>query len=203
MMRSMAASMLDGSVAGSGIAESGNQRFGLVSRERLVGQSELVVFAALEHVHDDTEQAFIGGDGVGNRTGAAQIIGCDGIGFAYRLDIHHLQPAFAQHVQVLRYGLIKRSAEISSKLDARVFPHNKHKNAPGPVSPGPDALFGKYSPGFNGCRSSLPPAWPSLLRDDTGSGRSRTARGDAATCSESRTSRSRYHHPVLRVLLAS
>src|SRR5262245_25694814 len=130
MMRSMAASMLDGSPA-----ESGNERLGLVSRDRLIGVSELVVFAALEHLHDDTEQAFIGGDGVGNRTGAAQIIGCDGIGFAYRLDIHHLQPAFDQHVQVLRYGLIKRSAEISSKWDAEVIPHNKHKSAPGPVNP--------------------------------------------------------------------
>ena len=33
----------------------------------------------------------------------------------HRLDIHHLQPTFDQHVQVLRYEQIKRSTQISSK----------------------------------------------------------------------------------------
>src|SRR5215510_13611317 len=143
MMRSMAASMLDGSIAGSGIAESGNERFGLESRDRLVGQSDLVVLAALEQLHDDAEQAFIGGDGIGDRAGPAQIIGCDGVGFAYRLDIHHLQSTFDQHVQVLRYGLIKRSAEISSKSGCRgLFHAINTKTHRAWQIPGPDALLG-------------------------------------------------------------
>src|ERR1700751_2126240 len=115
MMRSMAASM-DGSVAGSG-----NERFGLESGDRLVGKPDLVELATLEQLHDDAEQAFIGGYGVGDRAGPAQIIGCDGVGFAHGLDIHHLQTAFDQHIQVLRYGRIKRSTQISSKSGYQDF----------------------------------------------------------------------------------
>ena len=40
------------------------------------------------------------------------------------------------------------------------------------------------------------PAWPKFLTGDTGSGRSRTARGGAATCSASRTPRSRCRRPA-------
>src|SRR5262245_15424528 len=115
MMRSMAASM-DGSVA-----RSGNERFGLESGDRLVGKPDLVVLAPLEQLHDDAEQTFIGCESIGDRAGPAQIVGCDGVGFAHHLDIHHLQTAFEQHVQVLRYGWIMRSTKISCKSGHHVF----------------------------------------------------------------------------------
>src|SRR5689334_6961174 len=110
MMRSMAASM-DGSIAGSD-AGSGNECFCLESGDRLIGKPDLVELAALEQLHDDAKQALIGGDGVGDLASPAQITGCDSVGFTHVLDIYHLQSAFDQHLQVLRYGPIKRSTQI-------------------------------------------------------------------------------------------
>jgi hypothetical protein len=51
-------------------------------RDRLVGEPEPVEFAALEYLHDDSEQPLVGDEAVGNGAGAAQVIGGDRIGIA-------------------------------------------------------------------------------------------------------------------------
>src|SRR5665213_271119 len=106
MMRSMAASMKS--------SVNSNQFGGLEFRDRLVGEPEPVHFAALEQPHDDLQQPFVGGEGVGNGAGAAQVIRCDGIGIADRLDIHHPQSALDQHGPVLRFGGISTVVGKSS-----------------------------------------------------------------------------------------
>src|SRR5665213_3406565 len=85
MMRSMAASM--------GSSSLGDNVDGFEFRDRLVGEPDPVVFAAVKHRDDELEQAIIGGDRVG---------------VADHLDIHHLQTALDQHDLSLRYGGIKR-----------------------------------------------------------------------------------------------
>src|SRR6185295_3541877 len=101
MMRSMAESM------DSSLAVMSMQRFwsseardalrGFELRDRLVGEPELVEFAAMKHLHDDFQQAVVGHESVGNGAGLAQIIRRDRIGIADRLDIHDPQAALDQH----------------------------------------------------------------------------------------------------------
>src|SRR5947209_13819939 len=113
MIRSIAASMESSlevmSMSGLKLRNS-NGPGGLELRNGLVGEPDLVEFAAVKHLHDDLQQPVVGDERIGNGAGLAQVIRRDGIGIADRLDIHHLQAALDQHAQVLRYGLIKRKA---------------------------------------------------------------------------------------------
>src|SRR5581483_5367366 len=89
MMRSIAASM-------SGSGWSGKCS-GFEFGDRLVGKSELVDFAAVKHPYDDLKQPFVGGDAVGNRAGASQIIGGNGVSVAHHLHIQDANSTFDQH----------------------------------------------------------------------------------------------------------
>src|SRR5580704_4123004 len=89
MMRSIAASM-------SGSEWSGKYA-GLEFGDRLVGKFQLVDFAAVKHSYDDLKQPLVGGDVLANRAGAAQIIGCDGVGVAHHLHIQDANSTFDQH----------------------------------------------------------------------------------------------------------
>src|ERR1700736_3170405 len=89
MMRSIAASM-------SGSGWSGKYS-GLKFGDRLVGKFQLVDFAAVKHPYDDLKQPLVGGDVVGNRAGAAQIVGGDGISVAHHLHIQDAHSTFDQH----------------------------------------------------------------------------------------------------------
>src|SRR3984893_19102609 len=90
MMRSIAASMESSFLRSD---EFGGFKLG----DRLVGEPDLVEFAAPKQLHDDLEQLFIGSDGVADGAGPAEIIRGDGIGIADRPDIHDLQSALDQH----------------------------------------------------------------------------------------------------------
>src|SRR4051794_22785970 len=87
-------------------------------RDRLVGEAEPVVLAAMKHLHDDLERAVVGDEGVGNGAGPAQVIGGDGVGIADRLDVHHLQAALDQHVPVSEICMDK--AQLRTR-----FPYTK------------------------------------------------------------------------------
>src|SRR5712692_8591058 len=91
MMRSMAASMQSSSNFGS------NKFGGFKSGDRLVGEANLVEFAAVKHLHDDFEQPLVGGKTIGNSAGLAQIVGGDDIGIADHIHIHDPYPALDQH----------------------------------------------------------------------------------------------------------
>src|SRR5581483_10202332 len=65
--------------------------------DRLVGELQLVDFAAVKHPHDDLKQPLVGGDVVGDRAGAAQIVSGDGIGVAHHLHIQDTNTALDQH----------------------------------------------------------------------------------------------------------
>src|SRR5438105_9587669 len=95
MMRSMAASME--SFFGYRQASCRLNEFGLELRDRLVGEPDLVEFAALKHRHDDLEQSFVGDKGVAHRAGPPKVIRGDRIGIAHRLGIHDLQSTLDQH----------------------------------------------------------------------------------------------------------
>src|SRR5256885_17260947 len=62
-------------------------------RDRLVGEAEPVLLTALEQLHDDAEQALIGGESVRNGAGFAQIVRGDRVGVTDHLDIQRLNPA--------------------------------------------------------------------------------------------------------------
>src|ERR1700726_3374738 len=94
MMRSIAACMKSSRLSVTG---DRSDKFGFELPDRLVGEAELVVFAALEHLDDNFEQTFIGGETVGDRTGAAEIIGGDSVGIAHDFDAHDLYSALDQH----------------------------------------------------------------------------------------------------------
>src|ERR1700716_2397909 len=96
MMRSIAES-IESSVALMGIAEGSDALACLELQDRLVGQPDLVEFAAMKHRHDDFQQRVVGDEGVGNGAGLAQVIRRDRIGIADRLDIHYPQAALDQH----------------------------------------------------------------------------------------------------------
>src|SRR3954471_23472099 len=101
MMRSMAESM-DSSLGVMSMqrfwsSEAGCALRGFELPDRLVGEPDLVVFAAMKHLHDDFQQPVVGHEGVGNGAGLAQVIRRDRIGIADRLDIHHPQAALDQH----------------------------------------------------------------------------------------------------------
>src|ERR1700748_130862 len=101
MMRSMAESMESSlgvmSMQRVWSSEAHGALRGLELRDRLVGEPDLVEFAAVKHLHDDFEQAIIGYEGVGNGAGLAQVVRGDRIGIAHRLDIHDPQAALDQH----------------------------------------------------------------------------------------------------------
>src|SRR5271156_1308552 len=90
MIRSMAASMNPSrSTSGKfGGFEPGNG---------LVGDPDLVEFAALEHLYDDFKQPFVAREIVRHGAAAAKIVRGDGISVAHRIEIHDLQSAFDQH----------------------------------------------------------------------------------------------------------
>src|SRR5882757_5341162 len=109
---------------------------------------------------------------------------------------------------VLRYGWIKCEAGHKFHLPETRFgsTENKLKTGQKTKRTGPetraDALGGSYFLVI-GCRSFQNAGLAELersksLRADTGSGRSRTARADAATCSGSRTRRWRCRRPAPR-----
>src|SRR3954447_13904540 len=101
MMRSMAESMASSvavmSVQRLAVSKAVRGLRGFELRDRLVGEPDLVVFAAMKHLHDDFEQPIVGHEGVGNGAGLAQVIRRDRVGIADRLDIHDPQAALDQH----------------------------------------------------------------------------------------------------------
>src|SRR5712692_7381624 len=96
MMRSMAVSMAS-SRWHSDKFGCPDKFGGLKLRNRLVGEPDLVEFAAPKQLHDDLEQPFVGREAVVDGAGLSQIVRSDGIGIADHLDIHHLQSALDQH----------------------------------------------------------------------------------------------------------
>src|SRR6202051_505835 len=154
-----------------------DQGVGLEPGDRLVGEPDPVHFAALKHLDDDSQQPLVGGEAVGNRAGAAQVIGSNGIGVADRLHIHDPQSALDQHGLSLQCAGISTAPCKSSIMNTgfcyplfwRVFlalaglpsleTTRKNKNAPvrkaGPMRLGKAMWFLS-----SGCRSFKPPAWP-------------------------------------------
>src|SRR5689334_13751197 len=69
MIRSMAASMESSRCGGMGRREYGRDRSDALERlvpgDRLVGEPDLVELAALEQLHDNRQQLFVGGKAVG------------------------------------------------------------------------------------------------------------------------------------------
>src|SRR5882757_1458811 len=123
MMRSMAACM---KVSGW---TSDDEGFGFELGDRLVGEADLVEFAALKHRDDDLEQPLVGGKAVRDGAGLAQIVRGDGIGVAHHLDIHHLHSALDQHGLWLSVsGLIMRRSGRSSYLGYRCLGSQKPKS---------------------------------------------------------------------------
>src|ERR1700730_13397918 len=201
MMRSMAASTTSSSSLRSD--KFGGLEFG----DRLVGEANFVAFAALEHLHDYFEQPLVGGKTIGNGTGLAQIVGGNDVGIADHIHIHDPYSALDQHGFSPPIGLIKRDPGSSSLrkagfcfarfLHANRFPlRSKTLKKTKRTSPEnrTDALGGSifiiWLPVFLKRRLGRSCGRKSL-RDDTGSGRSRTARAGAATWSGARIPRSR------------
>src|SRR5882757_11444027 len=155
MMRSIAACM-DGSRAGSG----DDERLGFELGDCLVGEPDLVEFAALKHLHNDAEQPLVGDERVGDRAALAQIVGRDGVGFAHHLGIHDPQSALDQHSS--DSPLIPGDkAEPANKFQfgSSAFVHSQKRNRTGPKN-GPMRLLGsvgsfRWLPVF-----FEPPAWP-------------------------------------------
>src|SRR6266853_3598960 len=94
MMRSMAASM-DFFRCRSGSYRSNQLGFEL--RDRLVGEPDLVAFAALKQRDDDLKQPFVGDEAVADHAGLTKIVRGDGIGVADHLHAHNPQSALDQH----------------------------------------------------------------------------------------------------------
>src|ERR1700730_15162531 len=205
MMRSMAASTTSSSSFRSD--KFGGLEFG----DRLVGEANFVAFAVLEHLHDDFEQPFVGGESIGNGAGLAQIVGNNDVGIADHIHIHDPYPALDQHGFSPPIGLIKRDPGLEFPAESRFLPglcfarflHAnrfplrsktlKKTKRTGPANR-TDALGGSifiiWLPVFLKRRLGRSCGRKSL-RDDTGSGRSRTARAGAATWSGARIPRSR------------
>src|SRR6476661_9052055 len=101
MMRSTAASM-------GTFQFCSNQFEGFKLCNRLVGEPDPVVFAAMIHFDNDLEQRIVGGDAVADGAGSAKVVRGNGIGIANRLDIEYPQSALDQHGQLLRYGSTTR-----------------------------------------------------------------------------------------------
>src|SRR5260370_14570145 len=97
MMRSIAAASMESSFGVRTSCLRSDELSGFEMRNRLVGEPDLVEYAAPEQLHDDFEQPFVGCKGIGDDAGFSQIVRSDGIGFADHLDIHHLQSALDQH----------------------------------------------------------------------------------------------------------
>jgi hypothetical protein len=55
----------------------------------------------LEQSDDDFDKRLVGGHGVGDRAGLAEVVRGDGVGIAHHLHIHHLQSALDQHASPL------------------------------------------------------------------------------------------------------
>src|SRR5882757_7548332 len=96
MMRSIAASIESSGWVETGCSSS-DKLGGFELRNRLVGEPDLVEFAAPEQVHDDFEQPIVGRKSLGDDAGLSQIVRGDGVGIAHHLDIHHLHSALDQH----------------------------------------------------------------------------------------------------------
>src|SRR5665213_1922575 len=152
MMRSMAASM---NPRGCSDQFQGFLQ-GLEFRDCLVGEPDLVGFAAIEHVDDDLDEHLVGSDDVGNGAGFSKVIRRDGIGIADRLDIHHLQSALDQHD--FRPPMRRDKADAANRFHFRkpIFAARQSKTHR------PDAradAHGEVLAG-DGRRSSGMPAWP-------------------------------------------
>ena len=206
----------------------------------LLASRSPVEFAALEHLHDDLEQPFVGERGY--RQWRRSCAGSSTRWRRHRPPPRSSSPEFRARPACLtcsvtdptmregRDGSISEtrlgnlpfgrqtrtlrafhpeigSPRLGTRIDgcAKSQPEVMQKqNAPDPENRSRCALSGL---------TALPvhcpllaagllrwPAWPladeEILRADTGSGRSRTARGGAATCSASRTPRSRCRRPA-------
>src|SRR6266566_528654 len=105
MMRSMATSM-----ASSGFK---SDKFGgLELGDRLVGEPDLVGFAAVKHLNDDIEQPIVSHEIVRDGAGAAKIIRGDGISIANHAHIQDPYTALDQHgpKSFVRRGQVRKRA---------------------------------------------------------------------------------------------
>src|SRR6476646_2984040 len=96
MMRSMAASMKSSWLVVKRVRWWSNE-FGFELRDRLVGELDLVDFAALKQRDDDLKQPFVGDKAVADGAGPAKIVRGDAIGVAHYLHAHDPQSALDQH----------------------------------------------------------------------------------------------------------
>jgi hypothetical protein len=58
---------------------------------------DLVEFAALDHLHDDLQQPFVGSGVIGNGAGLVQVVRRYGVGVAHHFEVHHLNSTLDQH----------------------------------------------------------------------------------------------------------
>src|SRR6185437_3645828 len=157
MMRSMTASM---NPRGCSDKFQGLLQ-GLEFRDRLVGEPDLVGFAAIEHFDDDLDQHVVGGDDVGNSAGVSKVGRGEGIGIADRLDIHHLQSALDQHD--FRPPMRRDKADAADRFHfgEAIFA------APQGKTHRPDARADAHGGSLagDGRRSFAVPAWPFVAID--------------------------------------
>ncbi len=131
------------------LTASDDERFGLEFRDRLVGKPELVVLAALEHLHDDAEQAIMRqhpehGERIFLATGRADAAGCfiativtgaaiaSGV-FSRRLILSFACPAYFPDGNSARYAL------NASTLFSAIAPFHSNSSSPRRSPDAPDA----------------------------------------------------------------
>src|SRR5215471_3157502 len=81
-----------------GVSAMSSRELVLEADDRLVGEFEGVVFAAVQEAHDDAEQARVGGEIIGDRAAAAQMVRGYGVGVSRHLAIADAHSAFNQHI---------------------------------------------------------------------------------------------------------
>src|SRR2546421_3654971 len=156
MMRSMAASME--SFFGCRQASCRLNEFCLELRDRLVGEPDLVEFAALKTRPDDLKQAFVGDKGVAHRAGPPKVIRGDRIGIAHRLGIHDLQSTLDQHDLNPPIRIDKARRRQKFRFRKSLFLPTKTKRT-GPGNPG-RCEWGKSLVSRVAAGLFKVPAWP-------------------------------------------
>src|SRR3954453_8218567 len=191
MMRSMAESMAS-SVAVMSVQTVGGSKAvralrGFELRDRLVGKPELIVFAAVKHLHDNFQQAVVGDECIGNGAGLAQVIRRDRIGVADRLDIHDPQAPLDQHnfYPPIRTDKAREGCKVPAHETFMYRQEKTHRSGTWTDAPMKaiwrwlpvffDAGLAESLVGHDPIRKPVPTSRDHAVRADTGSGRSRTA----------------------------